>query len=177
VILPLSLASFVATEGQLTFYFFPLTVAADQGFNDVVICLLNAGARVDAADQDGISVLQAAVIAGQTETCRILWQQFKADPDQPDHDGDTPRLCAQDDGSREMKLLFGLCKEGDDSTGLNVSYSMSNETMEEGDEEEDTGSQDTEANTTVLSEDGNATPDSLQRKEVSQVAGGAATQA
>jgi ankyrin repeat protein len=110
-------------------------VAADQGFNDVVICLLNAGARVDAADQDGISVLQAAVIAGQTETCRIIWQQGKANPDQPDHDGDTPRLCAQDDGSREMKLLFGLCNDDDD---------------------EDNVTQDTEANTTVLS-----TPESL----------------
>ena len=126
-------------------------VAADKGYNDAVICLLNAGARVDAADQDGISVLQAAVIAGQTETCRILLQQGKANPDQPDHDGDTPRLCAQDDGSPEMKLLFKAewAEEDDD------------------DDEEDTVTQDTEANTTVLSEDNNVTPVSLQCKEIS----------
>jgi ankyrin repeat protein len=149
-----------STQALKFSYYFHYIVAADQGFNDVVICLLNAGARVDAADQEGISVLQAAVIAGQTETCRILWQQGKADPDQPDHDGDTPRLCAQDDGSREMKLLFGLYKEEGADAGAALNEG------EDDDEEEDNV---TEANTTAISEDVNVTaPESLQRKGISQ---------
>ena len=45
------------------------------------------------------------MIAGQVPACRLLLK-YGADPDQADHDGDTPRHCAADDGSEEMKLLF-----------------------------------------------------------------------
>ena len=68
--------------------------------------LLKSGGNANAADHDGISVLQAAVIAGHDATCQLLLAQ-KADPDQPDHDGDTPRSCCEDDlGNVEMMLCF-----------------------------------------------------------------------
>jgi ankyrin repeat protein len=47
--------------------------------------------------------LQAAVIAGHFETCRLLLQKG-ADPDQQDRDGDTPRDCAKDDP--ELRTLL-----------------------------------------------------------------------
>jgi ankyrin repeat protein len=50
---------------------------------------------VNAADRDGISILQAAVIAGHADTVIYLLQKG-ADPDQADGDGDTPRSCAVD---------------------------------------------------------------------------------
>jgi hypothetical protein len=34
--------------------------------------------------------------------------QSGANPDQFDHDGDTPRSCAGDDGDSKMMLLFKL---------------------------------------------------------------------
>jgi ankyrin repeat protein len=43
-----------------------------------------------------LSMLQAAVIAGYFQTCRLLLHNG-ADPDQQDRDGDTLRECARDD--------------------------------------------------------------------------------
>mmetsp|Transcript_9312 Transcript_9312/g.17768 ORF Transcript_9312/g.17768 Transcript_9312/m.17768 type:complete len:369 (-) Transcript_9312:1392-2498(-) len=83
-------------------------LAADHGAMDVLEYLLtNHGKEmdVDSADDDGISILQAAVIAGQVEVCRLLLKHG-ANPDLPDDDGDTPRHCAADDGSEELKILF-----------------------------------------------------------------------
>jgi ankyrin repeat protein len=82
-----------------------LHLAADKGSVDCVKKLLQYGADPNAADQDGISVLQAAVIAGHVDVCLILLDHG-ADPNQRDADGDTPRSCAADDGSEEMKKLF-----------------------------------------------------------------------
>jgi acyl-CoA-binding protein len=87
-------------SGQTALHF-----AADRGCSDIVVELLNAGADPNAADLEGIGVLQAAVIAGHAEVASILLERG-ADPQQPDMDGDTPLSCAQDDGSEEMKLLF-----------------------------------------------------------------------
>jgi len=80
-------------------------LAADKGSIQCVEKLLQHGANASAKDHDGISVLQAAVIAGHVDTCRLLLKHG-ADPDQEDTDGDTPRSCAKDDGSAEMKKLF-----------------------------------------------------------------------
>lgn len=85
-----------------------LHLAADHGALDVMEYLLSTHGHdidVDATDDDGISVLQAAVIAGQVPACRLLLNHG-ANPDLADHDGDTPRHCAADDGSMEMKTLF-----------------------------------------------------------------------
>ena len=85
-----------------------LHLAADHGAVDVLEYLLTNHGHdidVDATDDDGISVLQAAVIAGQVPACRLLLKHG-ANPDLPDDDGDTPRHCAADDGSEEMKFLF-----------------------------------------------------------------------
>ena len=85
-----------------------LHLAADTGAIDVMEYLLSNHGQdidVDAKDDDGSSVLQAAVIAGQVEACRLLLK-YGANPDLPDDDGDTPRHCAADDGSQEMKFLF-----------------------------------------------------------------------
>ena len=50
-------------------------------------------------------VLQAAVIAGHFEIAHFLLQNG-ANADQADFDGDTPRTCALDDGSDELRQLF-----------------------------------------------------------------------
>jgi acyl-CoA-binding protein len=82
-----------------------LHLAADKGASQALELLLQAGADGNAADADGITCLHAAVIAENIQACRILLLHG-ANPDQPDVDGDTPRTCAQEDGSDEMKLLF-----------------------------------------------------------------------
>jgi len=87
-------------SGQTALHF-----AADRGYSDIVVELLNAGADPNATDLEGIGVLQAAVIAGHAKVASILLERG-ADPQQPDMDGDTPLSCAQDDGSEEMRLLF-----------------------------------------------------------------------
>ena len=70
-------------------------------------CCLNNGADANSVDREGISVLQAAVIGGSIETVKLLLDAG-ADPDHEDVDGDTPRSCANDDGSEEIKQLFSL---------------------------------------------------------------------
>lgn len=82
-----------------------LHMAADRGSLASVKFLLDNGANIRALDKDQISVLQAAVISGHVETCRYLLAHG-ADPDHEDVDGDTPRSCAEDDGSPEMLELF-----------------------------------------------------------------------
>ena len=84
-----------------------LHLAADKGAIDCMELLLKHGADVNAADHDGISVLQAAVIAGHVDACRMLLHNG-ANPNQADADGDTPRSCAQDDGSHTIKEMFGF---------------------------------------------------------------------
>jgi ankyrin repeat protein len=83
-----------------------LHMAADRGHvESVELLLVEFKAGVNAPDHDGISVLQAAVIAGHVDVCQVLLRHG-ADPDQQDHDGDTPRSCADDDGSEAMQALF-----------------------------------------------------------------------
>ena len=87
-------------SGQTALHF-----AADRGFAECVSLLLDNGADANSTDREGISVLQAAVIGGDVECVRLLLQAG-ADPDHRDADGDTPRSCANDDGSEEIKALF-----------------------------------------------------------------------
>jgi ankyrin repeat protein len=87
-------------SGQTALHF-----AADRGFLEGVEVLLESGADANAADLDGIGVLQAAVIAGHAHVASLLLQNG-ANANQADSDGDTPRTCAHDDGSDEMRRLF-----------------------------------------------------------------------
>jgi acyl-CoA-binding protein len=88
-----------------------LHLAADHGAVRVLEYLLQKEhIKVNAADEQGISVLQAAVIAGQVTACRLLLAAG-ADPDQADEDGDTPRHCAADDGAEELRRLFAPTQE------------------------------------------------------------------
>lgn len=86
-----------------------LHLAADKGAADALKVLMEFGADGNAADGDGITVLQAAVIAENIEACRVLLN-YGADPDKTDVDGDTPRKCAEEDGTDEMKKLFASYK-------------------------------------------------------------------
>lgn len=83
-----------------------LHFCADRGMLDGVIYLLELGANANACDHDGISVLQAAVIAGHVKVCQVLLEEGGADPDHADSDGDTPRSCALEDESEQMQALF-----------------------------------------------------------------------
>jgi Ankyrin repeats (3 copies) len=77
----------------------PLRIAVDLGHIATVQVLLEpnySAVDVNAADRDGISVLQSAVIGGHVRMCCALLQRG-ADPNQPDRDGDTPWLCDDDD--------------------------------------------------------------------------------
>jgi len=94
-------------SGQTALHF-----AADRGYYQVVETLLDAGANANAADLEGISVLQAAVIAGHADVACLLLKHG-ANPHQSDMDGDTPLSCARDDGSDEMKQLFGVASQDD----------------------------------------------------------------
>jgi ankyrin repeat protein len=80
-------------------------LAADKGSIESLTVLLENGGDIHAVDQDGISVLQTAVIADNAKVCRFLLQHG-ADADQQDGDGDTPRSCALEDGSSELRELF-----------------------------------------------------------------------
>jgi len=101
-----------------------LHMAADAGANEALDLLLSRGADEKAADHYGISVLQAAVIGGHVSVAdRLL--KAGADPDQADDDGDTPRNCAGDDGSTDMRYLF------------RIGGSTKDESILEGHEEED----------------------------------------
>jgi acyl-CoA-binding protein len=82
-----------------------LHLAADQGNDECVQLLLQAGANPNAADLDGITVLQTAVIADHVSTAALLLQAG-ANADQTDADGETPRSCANEGSTPEMKLLF-----------------------------------------------------------------------
>jgi acyl-CoA-binding protein len=82
-----------------------LHLAADKGSLDAVQVLIEQyHANVNSVDKDGISILQAAVIAGRVTVCEWLLQNTDVNPDQADNDGDTPRSCAQDDEA--MLQLF-----------------------------------------------------------------------
>lgn len=75
-----------------------LHIAADKGCFDIIQVLIQEyNANVLLVDETGISVLQTAVVAGHYNICVWLLQNTIANPDQPDHDGDTPRSCAEDD--------------------------------------------------------------------------------
>jgi ankyrin repeat protein len=64
---------------------------------------LKSGAVVDSVDHDGVSVLQAAVIAGHVDICALLLHHG-ADPDHLDADEESPRSCAE--GDDDMMTLF-----------------------------------------------------------------------
>jgi acyl-CoA-binding protein len=75
-----------------------LHIAADKGcLSAVQVLVQEYQADVNVTDTDGISVLQTAVIAGHYDLCEWLLNNTNVNPDQPDNDGDTPRLCSQDD--------------------------------------------------------------------------------
>jgi len=75
------------------------------GFVECVSILLQTdNINVNALDNDGTSVLQAAVISGKSvKVCEMLLEAG-ADPDSKDVDGDTPREAASEDP--EMRTLF-----------------------------------------------------------------------
>lgn len=89
--------------GQTALHF-----AADKGCIDCINLLLNTGANVNAIDQDGIGVLQTAVIAGiDVEGFRVL-MEAGADPYMEDNDGDSPRSIALEEGRQDIIALFDM---------------------------------------------------------------------
>jgi len=90
-------------SGQTALHF-----SADIGCIQCMRLLLAAGANVNATDQDGIGVLQTAVVAGiDVEGVRVLLEGG-ADPDAEDDDGDSPRSTVLEEGRSELVELFAL---------------------------------------------------------------------
>ena len=90
-------------SGQTALHF-----SADKGCMECMRLLLAAGANVNATDQDGIGVLQTAVVAGiDVEGVRVLLEGG-ADPDAEDDDGDSPRSTVLEEGRSELVELFAL---------------------------------------------------------------------
>jgi len=95
-------------SGQTALHF-----SADIGCIQCMRLLLAAGANVNATDQDGIGVLQTAVVAGiDVEGVRVLLEGG-ADPDAEDDDGDSPRSTVLEEGRSELVELFA-CYPPDD---------------------------------------------------------------
>ena len=91
-------------SGQTALHF-----SADKGCIDCMRLLLNAGANVNATDQDGISVLQTAVVAGiDVEGVVRMLLEGGADPDAKDDDGDSPRSTALEEDRPDLADLFAL---------------------------------------------------------------------
>jgi ankyrin repeat protein len=89
--------------GQTALHF-----AADKGCIDCLNLLLNAGANVNAIDQDGIGVLQTAVIAGiDVEGVRVL-MEAGADPYMEDNDGDSPHSTVLEEGRQDIIDVFDM---------------------------------------------------------------------
>jgi ankyrin repeat protein len=100
---------------------FPVTATmfvAQAGGVDSVRALLDAGAKVDETDDDGITLLGWAAIGNRTEMARLLIQRG-ADVNHVDKKGMTPLLYAASidfGGSRLIQLLLESGARPDAST-------------------------------------------------------------
>ena len=90
-------------EGQT-----PLHLAADRGYLDVVSFLIENGANVNAIDNDGFTALFVALMAVVDKEIIKCLLDHDADPNIEDEDGESARSWVQDEGSTEMKALFGV---------------------------------------------------------------------
>jgi|GEM_PF-2560460 hypothetical protein len=86
----------------------PLHVAAREGFTDIVIDLLNAGANIDALNDSHESSLLRSTRSGYENTVKILLQRG-ADPDVADKHAFTPLYVAV---SKENQALVQLLLSG-----------------------------------------------------------------
>ena len=84
-------------SGQTALHF-----SAGRGCIESVRLLLNAGANVNATDQDGIGVLQTSIVAGiDVDVARVLLEGG-ADPDAEDDGGDSPRSIVLERASQSL---------------------------------------------------------------------------
>jgi ankyrin repeat protein len=89
----------------------PLLLLATWHRTDAVRTLLDAGARVDEADDDGITVLSWAVIANRVELARLLIQRG-ADVNHLDKKGMTPLLYAASIDFGDSAMIDLLLRSG-----------------------------------------------------------------
>ncbi|MGA2878649.1 MAG: ankyrin repeat domain-containing protein [Bryobacteraceae bacterium] len=89
----------------------PLLMLATTHRTDAVRALLDAGARVDEADDDGITVLSWAAIANRVDIARLLIQRG-ADVNHVDKKGMTPLLYAASIDFGDSTMIDLLLKSG-----------------------------------------------------------------
>jgi len=88
-------------DGQTALHF-----SSDKGFSEIVKLLLKSGADPNASDDNGISVLQTAVISGSSVEVIKALLEAGADPDAKDCDGDSARSCAEECDNMDIRVLF-----------------------------------------------------------------------
>jgi hypothetical protein len=84
----------------------PLTRAANDGYLEIAQLLLEAGAKIDAADRSGETALHRAAARGQGALVKLLLEKG-ADPALTDHRMNTPADAAQKDHPRLADLIRG----------------------------------------------------------------------
>ena len=89
----------------------PLLMMATSHRTDAVRALLDAGAKVDEADDDGITILSWAAIANRVEMARLLIQRG-ADVNHVDKNGMTPLLYAASIDFGDSAMIDLLLKSG-----------------------------------------------------------------
>lgn len=82
-----------------------ILAAAEAGIPEAIQIAINHGADVNASDRFGITPLHKAVNNNNLEAVKLLLQ-MKANPDQTNITGKSPRMWAEENQNSEMLRLF-----------------------------------------------------------------------
>ena len=97
------------------------TILRDTEMCDTILLLLSHGANSDTPDKSGITPLHVAAEIGNTEICKHLLEEGKAQINALDQHGATPLHYAAYQGHRhvtELLLSHGACSTVQDNAGL-----------------------------------------------------------
>ena len=79
--------------------------AAQEGHNEIIVWLLDHGAKIDLQDYYGFTALSFAIQENHLETVKLLIKRG-SNPEIVDQDGDTPRKLAMKSENQSIRKLF-----------------------------------------------------------------------